>query len=52
MRTPLGYASLRATRGHYQGDARDNRPLFAQPAGTAERLAREPAQFVNQGASI
>lgn len=37
--------------GHYQGDVRDNRPLFAQPAGTAERLARE-AEFVQGGASI
>jgi len=38
-------------RGHYQGDVRDNRPLFAQPAGTAERLAREQ-DFVHHGASI
>ena len=39
--------------GHYQGDVHDNRPLFAQPPGTAEALARGPAQeFVNQGASI
>jgi uncharacterized protein (DUF934 family) len=39
--------------GHYQGDAHDNRPLFAQPPGTAERLARpEPPDFVNEGASI
>lgn len=38
--------------GHYQGDVHDNRPLFAQPAGTAERLAREAAEFVQQGASI
>lgn len=40
-------------RGHYQGDARDNRPLFAMPPGTAEALAHKPAQdFVNEGASI
>ncbi len=40
-------------RGHYQGDAIDNRPLFAHPHGTAEALAREPArEFLNQGASI
>ena len=39
--------------GHYQGDVRDNRPLFAQPPGTAEALSREPLrEFVNQGASI
>jgi uncharacterized protein (DUF934 family) len=37
--------------GHYQGDTRDNRPLFALPPGTAERLAREP-EFVQGGASI
>ena len=38
-------------RGHYQGDARDNRPLFALPEGTAQALAGEP-EFVNAGASI
>lgn len=38
-------------RGHYQGDARDNRPLFALPEGAAEALAREP-EFLNAGASI
>jgi len=39
--------------GHYQGDVRDNRPLFAHPAGTAERLVREAErEFVQQGASI
>lgn len=39
--------------GHYQGDTQDNRPLFAQPPGTAERLAKEPVrEFVNAGASI
>ncbi|MBX3606514.1 MAG: DUF934 domain-containing protein [Piscinibacter sp.] len=38
--------------GHYQGDVRDNRPLFAQPAGTAERLAQQAQEFVNGGASI
>lgn len=37
--------------GHYQGDTHDNRPLFALPPGTAERLAREP-EFVQGGASI
>ncbi len=35
--------------GHYQGDALDNRPLFALPPGTIE--AREQ-QFLNAGASI
>jgi uncharacterized protein (DUF934 family) len=35
--------------GHYQGDALDNRPLFALPPGTLE--AREQ-EFVNAGASI
>ena len=40
-------------RGHYQGDAWDNRPLFGLPAGAAEALAHEAAKdFVNQGASI
>jgi uncharacterized protein (DUF934 family) len=39
--------------GHYQGDVRDNRPLFAMPPGTAEALAREVVrEFLNQGASI
>jgi uncharacterized protein (DUF934 family) len=38
--------------GHYQGDVLDNRPLFAQPAGTAERLARKADEFVHGGASI
>ena len=39
--------------GHYQGDVRDNRPLFAQPAGTPERLLRDfDESFVQQGASI
>ena len=37
--------------GHYQGDTRDNRPLFALPPGTAEALLRE-RDFVNQGAAI
>ena len=36
-------------RGHYQGDALDNRPLFALPPGTVEARERE---FVNAGASI
>jgi uncharacterized protein (DUF934 family) len=35
--------------GHYQGDALDNRPLFALPPGTVE--AREQ-EFLNAGASI
>ena len=35
--------------GHYQGDALDNRPLFALPPGTLEARERE---FVNAGASI
>jgi len=40
-------------RGHYQGDARDNRPLFALPPGTRDALTREPeVEFVNAGASI
>lgn len=40
-------------RGHYQGDVRDNRPLFAKPPGTAEALTRQdPKDFVNEGASI
>jgi uncharacterized protein (DUF934 family) len=39
--------------GHYQGDVADNRPLFAHPAGTAERLVRDfDDAFVQQGASI
>ena len=39
--------------GHYQGDVRDNRPLFAMPPGTAESLARGTArEFVNEGAAI
>ncbi len=39
--------------GHYQGDVQDNRPLFAQPPGTAEALAKgTPREFVNEGASI
>lgn len=38
--------------GHYQGDARDNRPLFALPAGTADTLAKTRGDFVNEGASI
>lgn len=45
--------ALALFRGHYQGDVLDNRPLFAQPPGTADALAREPKrEFVNQGASI
>jgi uncharacterized protein (DUF934 family) len=39
--------------GHYQGDALDNRPLFAMPEGTAARLAQDPVrEFVADGASI
>ena len=39
--------------GHYQGDTRETLPLFAQPPGTAERLAHRPQrEFVNEGASI
>lgn len=37
--------------GHYQGDVADNRPLFAKPEGTREKLAQAP-EFVNAGASI
>jgi len=36
-------------RGHYQGDALDNRPLFALPRGTLEPREQE---FINAGASI
>jgi uncharacterized protein (DUF934 family) len=36
-------------RGHYQGDALDNRPLFALPPGESD--AREQ-EFLNAGASI
>jgi uncharacterized protein (DUF934 family) len=39
--------------GHYQGDANDNRPLFALPPGSADKLANAPArEFVNAGAAI
>jgi len=39
--------------GHYQGDTRDNRPLFALPPGSADELARRGArEFVNEGAAI
>jgi uncharacterized protein (DUF934 family) len=39
--------------GHYQGDARDNRPLFALPPGTADTLAHQAApEFINDGAAI
>jgi uncharacterized protein (DUF934 family) len=38
--------------GHYQGDTRDNRPLFALPPGSADALARAAREFVNEGASI
>lgn len=40
-------------RGHYQGDARDNHPLFALPPSAVEALTKEPAhEFVGQGAAI
>jgi hypothetical protein len=35
--------------GHYQGDALDNRPLFALPP---EAARTRDQQFVNAGASI
>ncbi|MBI3367848.1 MAG: DUF934 domain-containing protein [Burkholderiales bacterium] len=38
--------------GHYQGDVRDNRPLFALPPGTADALAQQAPEFNAQGASI
>lgn len=39
--------------GHYQGDTRDNRPLFAMPPGTAEALVRHDGrEFLNEGAAI
>jgi uncharacterized protein (DUF934 family) len=39
--------------GHYQGDVADPLPLFGKPPGTADALARAPAQeFVSEGASI
>jgi uncharacterized protein (DUF934 family) len=39
--------------GHYQGDARDNRPLFGLPAGSADELAKDvQPEFINEGASI
>ena len=45
--------ALAMFHGHYQGDVKDNRPLFAQPPGTADALAREPVrEFVSQGDSI
>lgn len=37
--------------GHYQGDATDNRPLFALPEDAAKARTGAPA-FVNEGASI
>ncbi len=36
---------------HYQGDAADNRPLFAKP-GAAKAAVQKTAEFVNAGASI
>jgi uncharacterized protein (DUF934 family) len=48
-----GERALDFFRGYYQGDADDNRPLFAMPAGSAEKLASQSAlDFVGQGASI
>lgn len=41
--------ALRFFPGHYQGDTRDPRPLFARPAAEANNAAEE---FVNAGASI
>lgn len=39
--------------GHYQGDAWDNRPLFALPPGSAAAMARGPTrEFVSPGAGI
>ena len=39
--------------GHYQGDALDNRPLFALPPGAAEALAHPPVrEFVGEGDAI
>ena len=39
--------------GHYQGDSRDNRPLFGMPAGSADDLAKDvQPEFINEGASI
>ena len=39
--------------GHYQGDALDNRPLFALPPGAAEALAHPPVrEFVGDGDAI
>jgi len=36
---------------HYQGDTRDNRPLFAKPEAAQVALAKA-AEFVNAGAAI
>jgi uncharacterized protein (DUF934 family) len=36
--------------GHYQGDARDHRPLFARPVAAREALAKAP-EFVHAGAA-
>ncbi len=42
--------ALRFFSGHYQGDALDNRPLFAKVPRTAEALARQPArEFAGDG---
>lgn len=41
--------ALRFFPGHYQGDVRDPRPLFARPAGEENSNAEA---FVNAGASI
>jgi uncharacterized protein (DUF934 family) len=40
-------------RGHYQGDALDNRPLFALPAEQRAALTQpSESEFLNAGASI
>ena len=39
--------------GHYQGDARDNRPLFARPPGRPTRWRKDvPPISSTKGASI
>jgi hypothetical protein len=40
-------------RGHYQGDALDNRPLFALPPEQRAALTQpSESEFLNAGASI
>ena len=41
--------ALRFFPGHYQGDVRDPRPLFARPPGEENSNVED---FVNAGASI